>query len=84
MIDTPVLRQLARLGSLEEVIARQVPGGFVVIVRNGIEEEALLAQRGGPRTFRHLDTLCSFLAQVGVLRFTVEAGNFGTQNALRI
>lgn len=84
MIDTPVLRQLARLGSLDDVVARQVPGGFVVIVRHGLEEEALRAQRGGARTFRRLDTVCGFLAEIGVHRFTVEATSYGAQDALRL
>jgi hypothetical protein len=84
MIDTPVLRQLARLGALDNVVARQVPGGFVVVVQHGLEEDELRAQRGGARTFRHLDTVCSFLGEVGIRRFTVEVADFGSQAALRL
>lgn len=83
MIDTPVLRQLARLGAAANVVAKQVPGGFVVVLRNGLEEEPLRAQRGGARVFRRLDTVCNFLSEVGLHTFAVELGEHRAQEALR-
>lgn len=72
MIDTPVLRHLARAGKLDELVAKAVPGGFVLVVRNGLEEEILRAQRGGARTFKRLDAVSSYLAELGVTRFCVD------------
>lgn len=72
MIDTPLLRQLAHTGKAGRLVAKGVPGGFVVAVGEGFDEQLLRAQRGGPRKFKRLDTVASYLQTVGVRQFEVE------------
>lgn len=84
MIDTPVLRHLAKTGKLGDLIAKQVPEGFLLLMRDGLDEDVLKAQRGGPRTFRRLDSLCSYLNQLGVEHFRVELTDYGAQELLNL
>ena len=72
MIDTPVLRQLARTGKTGRLVAKGVPGGFVVAVGEGLDEQLLRAQRGGARKFKRLDSVASYFHTVGVRHFEVE------------
>jgi len=53
------------------------PGGWTLLVRYGLAERALAAQRSKQvRVFRKLDTLVLYLQQIGVSRFEVEAAGF--------
>ncbi|MFM1990202.1 MAG: hypothetical protein RJA99_3159 [Pseudomonadota bacterium] len=74
MFDTPLLRQLIRSGKSGELVARGVPGGFVLVMREGVTEDLLEAQRGGARKFKHLDALASYLHTLGASEFRVELG----------
>lgn len=70
--DTAVLRQLVRVGKAGELVAKGVPGGFVLAMRNGLDEQLLRAQRGGARRFKRLEALASYLQDLGAQRFEVE------------
>lgn len=70
--DTPLLRQLLRTGKAGELVAKGVPGGFVLAMREGVTEQLLAAQRGGARKFKKLDTVASYLSGIGGRTFTVE------------
>jgi hypothetical protein len=72
MLDTPVLRQLVRTGKAGELLAKGVPGGFVLAVRDGLNEQLLKAQRGGARRFKRLDALAGYLKELGAEKFEVE------------
>jgi hypothetical protein len=76
MFDTPLLRQLIRSGKTGELVARGVPGGFVLMMRDGLTEDLLEAQRGGARKFKHLDALASYLQSLGASEFRVELGHW--------
>ena len=53
------------------------PGGWTLLVRYGLAERALAAQRSKQiRVFRKLDTLVLYLQQIGVSRFEVDAASF--------
>lgn len=71
-----MLRQLLHAGKAGELVAKGVPGGFVLAMREGVTEQVLAAQRGGPRKFRRLDTVASYLAGIGGRSFTVELGQW--------
>lgn len=70
--DTPMLRQLIRAGKAGDLIAKGVPGGFVLAMREGVVEQLLRAQRGGPRKFKRLDAVANYLQELGAHRFEVE------------
>jgi hypothetical protein len=81
-IDTPVLRQLVRSGKAGQLIARGVPGGFVLVMKEGLESQVLEAQRGHQRTFKRLDAIASYLADLGAGEFTVEIGQWTPEGLL--
>lgn len=72
MITTPVLRQLAAAGATTQLSAKGVPGGFVLAIRVGLEEQLLEAQRGGVRKFRRLDALSRYVRALGLSSFDVQ------------
>lgn len=65
MMKTPITRELLRSGAISRLVARGAPGGFVLAMYIGVEERVLSAQRGGPRLFKHLDTLASYAQKLG-------------------
>ena len=72
MFDTPLLRQLIHSGKAGDLVAKGVPGGFVLAMRDGLDEQVLRAQRGGARKFKRLDALAAYLQSVGASSFAVE------------
>lgn len=79
-LDTPLLRQLLHTGRAGELVAKGVPGGFVLMMRDGISEQLLAAQRGGARKFKRLDALASYLASIGGRAFAVELGQWAPRS----
>jgi hypothetical protein len=71
-LTTPVLRHLVATGLAGQLVARGVPGGFMLVMKGRGSESTLAAQRGAPRLFRRLDTLAGFLRDLGVHSATVE------------
>jgi hypothetical protein len=72
MIDTPLLRQLVRSGKTGSLIAKGVDGGFVLVLREGLDEQLLEAQRGHARKFKRLESVASYLKGLGARGFSVE------------
>ena len=76
-ITHPTLVQLVAAGAIRVVVAVGQPGGWSLLVRYGLAERALAAQRSKQlRVFRKLDTLQAYLQQIGVIRVEVDAANF--------
>ncbi len=76
-ITHPTLVQLVAAGAVRVVVAVGQPSGWTILVRYGLAERALAAQRSRQiRVFRKLDTLQSYLQEVGVNRFEVDASGF--------
>ena len=76
-ITHPTLVQLVAAGAVRVVITVGQPGGWSLLVRYGLAERALAAQRSKQvRVFRKLDTLQAYLEEIGVRRFEVDAANF--------
>lgn len=76
-ITHPTLVQLVAAGAVRVVVAVGQPGGWSLLVRYGLAERALAAQRSKQvRVFRKLDTLQAYLEEIGVRRFEVDAANF--------
>lgn len=72
MIDTPLLRQLIHSGKAGDLVAKVATGGFVLAMREGTVEQLLEVQRGGPRTFKRLEAVASYLSALGADKFSVE------------
>lgn len=83
VLDTPLLRQLVRSGKAGALVARGVPGGFVLAMREGIEEQLLEAQRGHPRKFKRLESVASYLRSLGATEFAVDLAQWD-QHALDV
>ncbi|MGL4933015.1 MAG: hypothetical protein ACRC4P_06780, partial [Aeromonas sp.] len=76
-ITHPTLVQLVAAGAVRVVVAVGQPGGWTLLVRYGLAERALAAQRSKQlRVFRKLDTLVLYLQEIGVSRFEVDAAGF--------
>jgi hypothetical protein len=71
-LTTPLLRHLISTGLVGQLCARGVPGGFLLVMRQGEAELALAAQRGAPRVFRRLDTLAGYAKEQGARTVVVE------------
>ncbi len=50
--------------------------GWGVLVKYGTTERPLAAKRGQVRLFRKLETVVSYLKDLGIAKFDVDAGNF--------
>jgi hypothetical protein len=77
-IDHTTLSRLVEAGAVRgaHVIGQQ--GGWALIVKYGMTERPLAAQRSRQvRMFRKLETLVSYLKDVGIGRFDVDAINYG-------
>ena len=72
VLDTSLLRQLIHLGKAGVLVARGVPGGFVLAMRDGLDEQFLEAQRGHARKFKRLESVASYLKDLGAREFAVE------------
>jgi hypothetical protein len=72
VLDTPLLRQLLRVGKAGSLVAKGVPGGFVLAMRDGLDEQLLEAQRGHARKFKRLEAVASYLKDLGAREFAVE------------
>lgn len=83
VIDTPLLRQLLRSGKAGELVAKGVPGGFVLAMREGLDEQLLEAQRGHARRFKRLEAVASYLKELGAHDFAVELSQW-TPRALDV
>ncbi|PIF74299.1 hypothetical protein CLU95_1424 [Variovorax sp. 54] len=80
MFDTRLLRQLLHTGKAPGLIARGVPGGFVLVMREGLDEQLLEAQRGHARRFRRLEAVASYLKGLGARGFEVELEQWAQQS----
>jgi hypothetical protein len=76
IIKEPVLRELVQAS--EAVTARIVGkgNGFAVMARFGSSEKTLVTSRGQVRLFASLDTVGSFVRDVGISRFEVDMDHY--------
>ncbi|MGL5038624.1 MAG: hypothetical protein ACRC6D_00635, partial [Aeromonas sp.] len=76
-ITHPTLVQLVASGAVRIVVAVGQPNGWSLLVRYGLAERTLAAQRSKQlRIFRKLDTLQAYLETIGVCHFEVDAAGF--------
>lgn len=76
-IDHTTLSKLAEAGVVRSAHVVGQAGGWGVLVKYGMTERALAAQRSQQvRIFRKLETLVNYLKGVGIARFDVDAVNY--------
>jgi hypothetical protein len=76
-IDHTTLSRLVEAGAVRGAHVVGQPGGWSVLVRYGMAERALAAQRSGHvRVFRRMETLVSYLKEIGIQRFDVDAAGY--------
>lgn len=76
-IDHGTLSRLVEAGAVRAAHVVGQPGGWAVMVRYGTHERTLAAQRSRQvRLFRHFETLVSYLKDLGLPQFDVDAANY--------
>lgn len=77
-VDTRVAKTLAEAGAIRAATLVGMAGGWAVVVKFGVEEKALAAQRSGkPRMWRKLETCLLYLRQeFGLVRFELDSAGY--------
>ncbi|AXF19197.1 hypothetical protein CUJ89_00775 [Burkholderia pyrrocinia] len=75
-IDQKTLVQLVEAGAVRAARVVGCGNGWAVSARCGANERFLSAKRGDVRVFRRFETLVSFLRDIGISRFDVDASDF--------
>ena len=81
-IDHGTLSRLVEAGAVRGAHIVGQSGGWAVLVKYGMTERPLAAQRSRQvRLFRKFETLVSYLKEIGIARFDVDAANYDTDTA---
>lgn len=84
-IDHGTLSRLVEAGAVRGAHIVGQSGGWAVLVKYGMTERPLAAQRSRQvRLFRKFETLVSYLKDVGIARFDVDAVNYDPTTATAI
>jgi hypothetical protein len=75
-IDHVSLSRLVEANAVNGANIIGEPGGWGVVIKYGETERALAAQRGSVRIFRKFETLVSYLKDMGVMKYQVDATGF--------
>lgn len=76
-IDHGTLSKLVEAGAVRGAHIIGQSGGWAVLVKYGMTERALAAQRSRQvRLFRKFETLVSYLKELGIARFDVDAADY--------
>ncbi len=76
-IDHATLAELVEAGALRGAHVVGQPGGWSLRVKYGAAERSLAAQRSRQvRVFRRMETLVSYLKDIGIERFDVDAADY--------
>lgn len=81
-IDHGTLSRLVEAGAVSGARIIGQSGGWTVLVKYGMAERPLAAQRSRQaRLFRKFETLVSYLKEIGIARFDVDAADYDTETA---
>ncbi len=61
MYSTSLLKGLITAGSVSGLVARAIPGGFLLFARVGLDEAPVKAYRGQVRVFKKLDAVAKYV-----------------------
>ncbi|NEI03616.1 hypothetical protein GUK34_01745 [Rhizobium leguminosarum] len=83
-IDHSTLSRLVEAGAVKAAHVVGKTGGWSVVIRYGKAERPLAAQRSRQvRVFKRIDTLVSYLRDVGISKFDVDAADYVPGTASR-
>ncbi|MBB3643965.1 hypothetical protein FHX14_000124 [Rhizobium sp. BK619] len=83
-IDHSTLARLVDAGAVEAAHVVGKTGGWSVVIRYGKSERPLAAQRSRQvRVFKRMDTLVSYLKDVGISQFDVDAADYVSETVSR-
>lgn len=83
MIDHGTLMRLVEAGAVRSATVVGQSGGWCVLVKYGMIERALAAQRSRQvRVFRKFETLVAYLKTLGIASFQVNAANWSPDSLL--
>ena len=81
VIDHGMLTRLVEAGSIRSTHVVGRHGGWTVVVNYGNSESPLVAQRShAVRIWRRFETLATYLRDVGILKFDVDATDFDPES----
>ncbi len=84
MIDHATLSRLAEAGAIDKTLVVGQLGGWSIVVRYGKSENSLAAQRSRQvRLFKRMETLVSYLKDVGISQFDVDAAEYAAESSKR-
>lgn len=75
-IDHITLQRLIEAGAVQSAEVVGQPGGWGILVKYGMVEQALAARRGAVRIFSRFETLVNYLKNIGISQFNVNASNY--------
>lgn len=79
-IDHTTLSRLVEAGAVRGAHVVGQDGGWAVMIKYGMAERALAAQRSRQvRLFKRMETLVSYLKEVGISRFDVDAVDYAPE-----
>lgn len=79
-IDHTTLSRLVEAGAVRGAHVVGQDGGWAVMIKYGMAERALAAQRSRQvRLFKRMETLVSYLKDVGISHFDVDAVNYAPE-----
>ncbi|MBX5219427.1 hypothetical protein HJC04_03705 [Rhizobium sp. NLR8a] len=83
-IDHLTLSRLVEAGAVDAAHVVGKTGGWSVVIRYGKAERPLAAQRSRKvRLFKRMDTLVSYLKDVGISQFDVDAAEYAPETVSR-
>ena len=83
-IDHSTLSRLVEAGAVDAAHVVGKTGGWSVVIRYGKSERPLAAQRSRQvRLFKRMDTLVSYLKDVGISQFDVDAAEYVSEATSR-
>lgn len=84
-IDHRTLSRLVEAGAIRGAHIVGQTGGWAVLVKCGMTERPLATQRSRQlRLFRKFETLVSYLKEIGIARFDVDAANYDPETATTV
>jgi hypothetical protein len=75
-IKEPVLRELIQASAAVSATVSGRERGFAVLVHLGTSDKLLATSKGVVRLFASLDTVCSFVKDLGLERFEVDMSGY--------
>jgi hypothetical protein len=79
-IDHSTLSRLVEAGAVRNAHVVGQEGGWAVLVKYGMAERALMAQRSQQvRLFKRMETLVSYLKELGISHFEVNAAGYAPE-----